>query len=49
MDVGFVEGKRATALISQIRLIDTKRLVNKVGFLDPDTFVVIKKAAKGIF
>ena len=46
--IGIVEGKSAVALISQMRLIDTKRLVNKIGFLDPKIFTLIRKAAKDI-
>lgn len=44
--IGEVEGKQATALMSQMRLIDTKRLVNKIGFLDQKTFERIRKAAR---
>ena len=44
--IGQVENQQAVALISQIKLIDTKRLVNKIGFLDQPTFSVIRKAAK---
>ena len=46
--VGTVEGKNASALISQMRLIDTRRLVNKIGFLDKRTFSVVRKAAKDL-
>lgn len=46
--VGPVEGKQATALMSQIRLIDTKRLVNKLGFLDQKAFARVRKAAKAL-
>lgn len=46
--IGSVEDRQATALISQIRLIDTKRLVNKVGFLDPEAFAAVRKAAKAL-
>lgn len=44
--VGTVDGREAKALISQIRLIDTKRLVNKVGYIEPAVFAAIRKAAK---
>ena len=46
--IGKVEGKPATALMSQMRLIDTKRLVNKIGFLDKEIFASVRKAAKAI-
>ena len=44
--LGIVDGKQASALLSQIRIIDTKRLVNKVGFIDKEIFNNIRKAAK---
>jgi len=34
IDVGLVNGKVAKALISQIKVIDTKRLIRKVGSLN---------------
>jgi mRNA interferase MazF len=47
--VGIVDHKQASAIISQIRLIDTRRLINKIGVLDTETFEKIKKAIKGFF
>ncbi|MEI6843089.1 MAG: type II toxin-antitoxin system PemK/MazF family toxin [bacterium] len=44
--VGLVEGKQACALLSQIRVIDTKRLVRKMGYLDKKVFENIRKIAK---
>jgi mRNA interferase MazF len=32
--VGMVDGKEAFAIVSQLRLIDTRRLINKLGYLD---------------
>lgn len=46
--VGKVEGKQAHALLSQMRVIDTKRLVRKIGYLDRDIFEDIRKAARGM-
>ena len=46
--LGFVEGKPAAAIMSQMRLLDTRRLVNKIGFLDKGTFAFVKKAAKAV-
>lgn len=43
---GVVDGKKATAIISQLRLVDTKRLINKIGFLNKGTFEQIRKAIK---
>ncbi len=36
--VGDVEGKQATAILSQLRLLDSKRLINRAGVLDKETF-----------
>jgi mRNA-degrading endonuclease toxin of MazEF toxin-antitoxin module len=44
--VGSVEGKSAAAIVSQIRLIDTRRLINKVGTLERSHFDPIRKAAR---
>ena len=43
---GYVDGCEARANISQIRVVDTRRLERKIGFLDKDIFTHIKKAAK---
>jgi len=47
--VGAIQGQSASAILSQMRIIDTRRLVEKVGFLDKKIFVVLKKAAKDLF
>ena len=47
--VGLVEGKVASALLSQIRVIDTKRLVKKIGYLDKEIFFDIRKTIKNMF
>lgn len=36
--VGDVEGQQATAILSQIRLLDAKRLLNRAGVIDFETF-----------
>ena len=46
ISAGIVEDKHAAAIVSQIRLIDTRRLINKVGTLDRATFNPIRKAAR---
>ena len=43
---GVVEDKQAAAIVSQIRLIDTRRLINKVGTLERALFDPIRKAAR---
>ena len=44
--VGLVENKPARALLSQMRVIDTKRLVRKIGYLDFKIFDFIRKTVK---
>ena len=44
--VGIVEGKQARALLSQIRVIDTKRLIRKIEHLEQDRFEDIRKAIR---
>lgn len=46
--IGMVDGKAAYALLSQIRIIDSKRLVRKIGLLDKVVFSEIQKAAKNM-
>ncbi|PIR84992.1 hypothetical protein COU15_03090 [Candidatus Kaiserbacteria bacterium CG10_big_fil_rev_8_21_14_0_10_45_20] len=46
--VGIVDEKEARANLSQIRVIDTKRLVEKIGFLDKDIFKSLKKTVRDI-
>ncbi|MEK7069101.1 MAG: type II toxin-antitoxin system PemK/MazF family toxin [Patescibacteria group bacterium] len=36
--IGEVESKHATAILSQIRLLDAKRLINRAGIIDSNTF-----------
>lgn len=44
--VGMVDGREAFAIISQIRLVDTKRLYLLVGTLDKKLFECVRKAIK---
>lgn len=44
--VGLVEDRKARALLSQMKVIDTKRLVRKIGSLDKKIFSDIRKTAK---
>ena len=44
--VGEVGGKSAHALLSQMRVIDTRRLIRRIGYLDKAIFAAIRKAAK---
>lgn len=44
--IGIVDGKQAHALLSQIRVIDIRRLVSKIGYLDKHAFENIRKSVK---
>lgn len=46
--IGIVYGKNASAVISQIRVIDTKRLIEKMGRLDTNLFSQVRKSLKAI-
>ncbi len=46
--IGLVEGKEARVLLSQMRMIDNKRLVRKIGYLDKGIFENIQKAVKNL-
>lgn len=47
--IGEVDTKPASALLSQIRTIDTRRLVEKIGFLDKEKFEELRKNARSLF
>ena len=47
--IGKIQDKEASAIVSQIRVIDTRRLVEKVGFLDKKTFGELRKAVRSLF
>ena len=47
--IGEIDGKNASVIISQIRLIDTKRLYKHIGTLDKITFQKIKNTIKKMF
>lgn len=46
--VGLIDGREARANLSQMRVIDTRRLERKIGFLDKETFAGLRKAARGL-
>lgn len=48
VSLGEVDGKPAAAIISQVRLVDTKRFIDKIGMLDKERFTEIKNAVKGL-
>lgn len=44
--IGMVKGRAAMAMIAQIRLFSSKRLINKMDTISPPIFLALKKAAK---
>ncbi len=46
ISIGPIDGKEAAVIISQVRIIDTKRLINRVGSLNRKKFNVIRQAIK---
>lgn len=49
ISVGIVDGREARANISQIRVVDTRRLVEKIGFLEKEIFMSLRKSIRGLF
>lgn len=45
VSVGLVEGREARANLSQMRVVDTRRLERKIGFLGKEIFTNIRKIA----
>lgn len=48
ISLGKINGEKANANLSQIRVVDTRRLEEKIGFLDIDIFSKLRKAAKDL-
>ncbi len=40
--LGIIDGRDSSAILSQVRLVDTKRLVHKIGVLNKNTFAILK-------
>ncbi len=49
IDIGLIDGKKAKANISQIRVVDTKRFEEKISFLSKTEFSKLKKIVKELF
>lgn len=49
VNVGEIQGKKASAILSQIGVVDTRRLVEKIGFLDKEIFKQLRKTARSLF
>ena len=48
VSIGSVEGQEARANLSQLRVVDTRRLERKIGFLEKSVFSKLRKAAKDL-
>jgi mRNA-degrading endonuclease toxin of MazEF toxin-antitoxin module len=48
IDIGLISNKKSKALISQIRTIDSRRLINKISILTPAKFKEIRKTVRKI-
>ncbi len=46
--LGNIDGKPASAVISQIRVIDTRRLINKICYLDEVVYETTRKAVRNM-
>ncbi len=49
INIGVIGGREASVIISQLRLIDTRRLEQRLGILDKETFESIRKAVRDLF
>lgn len=49
LDIGFVDGKQAYVIVSQIKLIDVKRLTNRIGIIDDVIFGNIRNTVRSLF
>ncbi|KKW21866.1 MAG: hypothetical protein A2W52_01985 [Candidatus Taylorbacteria bacterium RIFCSPHIGHO2_02_49_25] len=47
--VGIVQVEEASTILSQIRVVDTRRLVEKIGFLNKKSFGRLRKAVRTLF
>lgn len=47
--IGKIKEKEAMAILSQIKVIDTKRLLEKIDFVEKEVFERLRKAVKNLF
>ena len=47
--IGLIEGKEATVILSQIKVVDTKRFSEKIGVLNKEIFSNIQKHIRDFF
>ena len=48
MSVGVVGGREAQAILSQMRVVDTKRFISRMDILKKETFEEIRKAVRAM-
>ena len=48
ISIGIIDGREAAVILSQIRLIDTKRLHDRLAILDKEKFNEIRKAIRNL-
>jgi mRNA-degrading endonuclease toxin of MazEF toxin-antitoxin module len=48
IQIGIVNGKTATAVITQLKVIDTKRLTKRICYLETSLFELVRKSAKDL-
>ena len=48
LPLGGIAGKSAAAIISQVRLVDTRRFIDKVGMLEQEKFEELKNAVRDL-
>jgi len=46
--LGEIDGKSAAAITSQVRLVDTRRFIDKVGMLEKEKFQELKNAVRDL-
>ncbi len=49
VDIGLINEIKSKVVLSQIKVIDTRRLTDMVCILDPDIFLKVKEAIKNMF
>jgi len=47
--LGEIDGKVASAITSQVRLVDTRRFIDKIGMLEQERFDALKNAVRELF
>ena len=49
ISLGDIGGRNASAICSQLKVIDTRRFINKICRVDEDIFLKIRKAVRSMF